>query len=67
MTNWMDDASAVDAKIAELKQRINGGPPYESADAYYADKDWLRELRAHKVGKTPWEYDPAGYHFPRNI
>ena len=45
----------VNARLAE------GG--YPSADAYYSDKDWARELSAGLRNLKPWQYDPMGWHF----
>ena len=57
-------ACDVDAAIEMLNGRLAQGG-YPSADAYYADKDDLRRLRAKKLGKREHEIDPMGFWFGR--
>jgi hypothetical protein len=51
-------------RIAETQIRLAEGD-YPSADAYYQDKDYVRELSAGLVDKKPWEHDPMGFWFGR--
>lgn len=50
----------VKAKIIELTEALARGG-YCSPDAYYDDKDRLRQYEAALVGKTARKYDPMGY------
>lgn len=47
--------------LIEAKARLASGETYPSADAYYQDKDDVRDLEAKRRGKSPRQTDPMGY------
>ena len=51
--------------LDEAVARLASGVCYPSADAYYNDKDTVRELRAKAQGKFGYQTDPMGYWFGR--
>lgn len=59
-----DDAhrAQIEARVAELKTNLAKGG-YPSADAYYGDKDCLRDLQAALIGTTAMRLDPMGFWF----
>ena len=51
--------------LDEAKARLASGVCYPSADAYYNDKDTVRELSAKAIGKHGYQTDPMGFWFGR--